>query len=338
MKNSNVTIHDVARRAGVSHTTVSWALNDDPRITAETKRRVGEAARELDYRPNLSARSLVSGKIPAIAVVASFFSSAFEMEIMRGFEERMERSLSDFAFNQYTTRGIPGKKDEVFRSLRSRASVVISLNLVPAKSIIDQYDADGITLILIEESRAGTACVTSDNRLGGRLAVEHLVSRGRKRIGMVSGRLEGPEEGLSARERLAGYRDALRDSGLPADPRRFKEVGRYYPEEGGAAFRAMLEAAPDTDALFCSAGDMVALGVLAEARRMGVRIPEEVALVGYDNIDAAALVMPALTTLGQPLRAMGSRTIEIALKAMDGEEAGKTVEVFKPELIVRDST
>ncbi len=334
---TKVTIHDVARRAGVSHTTVSWALNDDPRITTETKRRVAEAARALDYRPNLSARSLVSGKVPAIAVVAAFFSSAFEMEIMRGFEERLELSGADFAFNQYTTRGIPGKKDEVFRSLRSRASAVIALNLVPDRETIDGYAADGIALILVEESRPGIACVASDNRLGGRLAVEHLVARGRKRIGIVSGRMEGPDEGSSAAERIAGYREALRDAGLASDPRRFAEIGRYYPEEGRGAFRAIMEAAPDTDAVFCSAGDMVALGALAEARRLGVRIPQDVSLVGYDDVDAAALVSPALTTLRQPLRAMGFRTMEMALDAMDGRLDAQAGETFRPELIVRES-
>lgn len=336
---ARTTIHDVARRAGVSHTTVSWAIKDDPRITADTKRRVLQAIDELDYHPNYLARSLVSGKTNTIALVAVFFSTVFESQVLQGVERELAVLNLDYIVNQYSTGGSTKRKNETLRAILfgRRADAVILLNTVPEQEIVEKYRQEGIPLILIEVSVPGAYSVKMDNTRGARLATEYLITRGARRIGLVLGRREGEEAGSSPGERLIGYRQALGQHGLAYEVSRVFEVFHYYLEEGRAVLHDLLDSHPDTDAIFCAAGDMVAMGILAEARELGIDIPGRFALVGYDDIFASALVVPALTTLRQPLEELGRRAIDFAIEAISKAGVDPQTVIYQPELVVRDS-
>lgn len=335
-----VTINDVARHAGVSHTTVSWVIHDDPRISRETKDRVLAAVAELKYHPNLSARSLISGKSGVIAVVASFFSTMFELEVMRGVEEGLDGISDAPGVQLYSTRASAERKESLLRGILygHRADAVLCLSLRPDDALVAEYRDGGVPLVLVEEMAEGALYVKTQNELGARLAVEHLASRGRRRIGLVSGILSEPggEGGLSPQERYRGYREALSEAGLDHAQSRVVEINDYYLEGGRDALSALLAAAPDVDSVFCSAGDLVALGLITEARTRGIRIPEDLAVVGFDDTFVAPLVTPSLTTVRQPLRTMGRTALELALAAVAGRPAESRV--FTPELIVRSSS
>lgn len=333
-----VTITDVAKRAGVSHTTVSWVIHDDPRISRATKDKVLTAIQELDYHPNLFARSLVSGKSGVIAVFASFFSTIFELEIMQGIERCLKTRDIRSTIQQYSTRASKARKESLLREILHgrRADAVICLSMKPDPELIEGFHRANVPLLLIEENAPGATSLRTENRKGARLAVEHLVARGRTRIALVGDSPTREEFGLSAAERFAGYREALQAAGLPCDDALIAEIPAFNMEGGREAFRQLLARGARPDAVFSSGGDLVALGVIAEARAEGMRVPEDLAVVGFDDSFVATLGAPQLTTIRQPLQEMGERAILLALDAI----AGHPVEghVFDPVLVVREST
>ena len=330
----------MAALAGVSHTTVSWAIHDDPRISAETKERVRKAIAALDYQPNYQARGLVSGRTGVIAVVASSFSTMFELEIMRGIEESLLETGSDYCINQYSTLGSPERKDRVSRLLLKgrRADAVICLSLRPEPSVLAGLKTASIPLVLVEERAEGALSVVGDSELGAALAVRHLLARGRRHIGIVSGRIEGEEAGLSPLLRLRSFKRALAEGGLDPDLAPVAYIEDYQAEEGRGALGRLLEADGELDAVFCAAGDVVALGVLDEARRRGFSVPARLAVLGYDDLFISSLVSPALSTLRQPIRLMGATALSLALKAVAKAEIDELERVFEPELVAREST
>lgn len=359
-----ITIHDVARRAQVSHTTVSWAIHDDPRITAETKARVAKAIEELGYRPNLSARSLVSGRTHIVAVVAASYTTLFELEVMQGIEEALDRSskADTYAINQYATGAETTRKETILTTLLRgrRADAVIALSLKPSAETIAAYAKEGVPLVLIEEDDPQAIVVKTDNVRGARIATEHLLSRGRRRIALALGSVEGEESGLSPRERLEGFKQALEGAGVAYDPRSFIEVDGYRHEDGKLAFERLMEAYPEADSVFCGAGDLIATGLIRGAQARGKRVPEDFAVVGYDDSFIAPLFTPSLTTVRQPLVTMGAEALDLAFAAMDSrkvvrgkrgaaaqqpepspaaeEPAAPERRIFPPELVLRLSS
>jgi LacI family transcriptional regulator, galactose operon repressor len=325
-----VTINDVAKLAGVSHTTVSWVIHDDPRITDKTKAKVMKAVKELDYHPNYMARSLVKGKTNIIAVVAPFFSSSFEMDILRGIEDGIENSSSQYNLNMYSTR------DEHTRTLEQilhgrRADAVILLTIKPEDSVIAQYNKNSIPLILIEEEAENTHVVRTNNIKGAYISVNSLIKdSGRKKIALV---VEELEPGLSQVDRTTGYRKALEENNIPFDEKLVIGINKFRFEEGQEIFPKILESG--ADAVFCASGDMIAMGILLEARNRHIKVPRQLAVVGFDDSQMCNLVYPTLSTVRQPLALMGKKAWEIATSTekRDGFEHV----IFEPEYIVRDS-
>jgi DNA-binding LacI/PurR family transcriptional regulator len=343
-----ITIHDVAKLAGVSHTTVSWAIHDDPRLRDATKRRVLAAVAELGYTPNLSARSLVSGRSQSLAIVAASFTTVFELEVMQGLEAELANSdqAGRYSLNQYAAGGGSVRRDRIFRTLLSarRADAVIGLSLKPDEETLAEYRKAGLTLVLVEEDAPGAAVVKTDNVRGARLAVEHLLRRGARRPGLVVGAAGKPEDGLSPVERLAGFRAALEAAGLAFDPADVAFVREYRHADGLGAFAAL--AGRPIDAVFCAAGDLVATGVIRAAVAAGRRVPDDLPVVAYDDSFIAPLVAPALTTVRQPLQEMGAVALRFALAGLAGPAAAESAagaaappprRIFDPELVVRDS-
>ncbi len=334
-----VTIHDVAKHAGVSHTTVSWVIHDDPRITEGTKIKVRNSIDKLNYHPNVNARSLIRGKSNTIAVIVYFFSSIFELEVLKGIEQYFDEIAGDYNVNIYSTRGNCKRKEKILKEILygQRADAVIMLSMNPGNDLLQEYRKENVPLVLIEESIKGALTVKNDNIGGAYMATEHLIKTGRKNIGIVVGEYESDESGLSPSERLEGYKRALEDYNLIFNPDLVFTIDNYYFEEGQVALQFILEKEIHVDALFCAAGDTVAIGILDQARKSGISIPEELSVVGYDDIHAAALVSPALTTIRQPIESLGITALEMVMKALSGKKVAIKDIVFDQKLIVRSS-
>lgn len=330
----SVTINDVAKLAGVSHTTVSWTIHDHPGISAATKARVQKAIEELDYHPNFQARSLVRGKTNTIAIVAPFFSSSFEMEVLKGIEQCATKRKDNYSVTLFATMEQDEKtlKEIVYGK---RADAVILLSVSPPSKVVELFAKHGVPLIVIDEAAPQAIEIQLNNYRGGYLAGEHLIASGRSRIALVLG--DKGDLGLSQRERMRGFQRALEDHGVQASEDLFCYIADYYFEEGQALFSRLRPALDRMDAVFFAAGDLVAMGFMLEARGVGLSIPAQLSIVGYDDIPSAGLVSPALTTVRQPLIQIGKAAYEEAVKALETGEYEVRSIVYEPQLILRDS-
>ena len=332
-----VTIKDVARLAGVSHTTVSLALRNSPSITEETKKKVLAAAKQLNYHPNHLARSLVSGKTYVIGVVANFFSSTFEMEILKGIEQSIRSTETEYVINLFATLS---KNDQVLTDicLGKHADGVILLSISPSPEIVRLYNENKCPMIVIDEQAEGAIEITMDNYHGAYMATEHLINSGRKNLALVLGDSTRDELGLSQKERKEGFLQAIKDHDLKFNSRNVYYIEDYYFEEGQIVFKRMQRYGSDIDGIFCAAGDIVASGIMQEAKTMHVRIPEELAIIGYDDIFSSSLVDPPLTSVRQPLFQIGKNGYARMVRLLEGTEEYKPNKfVYEPQLIVRSS-
>jgi LacI family transcriptional regulator len=333
----SITIKDVAKKAGVSHTTVSMVIHDDKRITPETKKRVQEMIVELKYHPNYLARGLVQGKTNTIAVIAKFFSSHFEMNFLKGIEH--QSGESEYQINQYSTRGKPGLKEQILEQILygKRADALIALSIKPDKALFEEFRKNSIPVILIEEEMKGAHTLKTDNYKGGFLAVEYLLKKGRKKIGIIVGEINGEASGTSPADRLKGYQRALEEFNVDFDRDYVFEVKDFDFRDGKAGLAKFLSMGKKLDAVFCAAGDYTAMGLMEEARKRGIKIPQDMSVVGYDGLDLSAIVNPPLTTIKQSINELGKEAYKIAVDAANGRLKEPKNIVLQPELVIRES-
>ena len=331
-----VTIKDIAKLVGVTPTTVSMAVRGDKRISLPTREKVLKAAKELNYRPNYTGRNLVNGKTNIIAVVSTFFSSLFAVEIMRGIES--SACADGMRLNQFSSHGVREKEAEMLReilySVKPRA--LISISLKPAPEVVEEYRKENTDIVLIEELAGGAATVKTDNKKGGFLAADYLLKKGRSKIGIIVGKLVGELGGENAAERLEGYKQALYMHGISFNPERVIEVVHYTFEDGIEAFNRLHKRDAGFDSVFCAAGDMTAAGVIKSARENLIKVGEDFSVVGYDDNIIAPIISPSLTTIKQPVFEMGRAAIDLAVEALNSKEKEKVV-CFEPTLVVRES-
>lgn len=331
----SVTIHDVAKRAGVSHTTVSWTIHDHPGITEETKKKVLKAIEELNYHPNYLARSLVKGKTNTIAVISNFFSSPFEMEVLKGVEQGANKQDNPYMLTFFSTMG---KNDEVLKDILfgKRADAAIVLSLAPSDEICSLFNKNKIPLIVVDEEAENAFIIKINNFKGGYIATEFLISKGRKNIALVIGDRE--TNALSQREREKGYIEALLDHGISHTDEHVFTVEDFYFEEGFQVFDKIYNSPIPFDAIFCAAGDVIAQGILLEAKNKACKIPEKIAIIGYDDIPSSSLVYPSLTTIRQPLFKIGELAYQKASRMLEEDEIKNDVVVYSVDLMIREST
>lgn len=333
----SITIKDVAKKAGVSHTTVSMVIHDDKRITPDTKKRVQAVIAEMKYHPNYLARGLVQGKTNTIAIMATFFSSFFEMNFLKGIEQ--QSGDSEYQINQYSTRGRGGVKEQILEQILygKRADALISLSIKPDKAMLEEFKKNGLPIILVEEEMKGAHTLKTDNYKGGFLAAEYLLKNGRKKIGIIVGELNGDEVGTSPVDRLKGYQRALEEFNVEYDRDYVYEVKDFDFNDGKAGLAKFLSSNKKLDAIFCAAGDYTAMGVLEEARKRGIKIPQDLSVVGYDGLEMSAIVNPPLTTIRQSITELGREAFKIAIDAANGKLKEPKNIILQPELIIRES-
>jgi len=336
-----MTLKDVAEHCGVSTATVSAVVNGADWVSQETRSRVQQAVEDLDYRPNQLARGLKTRQGYAIGAIVSDLTNPFFTEIVRGLSHALhddERNLflcdSDHRFDV---------GDRNFQMLLDRQvdGIVLIGDTVPEK-VIEHYmrRPRPVPVVAIERDYdiAGVNCLLVDSEQGGYLAATHLIEQGYRRIAMIAGPHEGAGSTTYGRvRRLEGYARALREAGRPVDPALIAE-GNFRYAGGEAAMRYLLGLDERPDAVF-AANDLMALGAAHAAQKAGLRIPRDLALVGYDDIPIAALTQPGLTTLAMPKRELGRTAAELLRDQIPKRGAHDAVRrIFSAELVVRDSS
>lgn len=332
-----VTINDVAKRAGVSHTTVSWVIHNDPRITQKTKDKVNKAIEELNYHPNYSARSLVKGKTDVIAVLTNFFSTYFELSVLRGIETAMGECKESYNLNLYSTWS---REEEVLKEVLygKRADAVILLSETPSQKIVKAYRDRGVPLILVENYHDELLSVKSNNIQGAKDATDFLFEQGRKKIGIIVESLNSDFiPGLSQVERMMGFEQSFKEKGLEINKSLIFELESFRMDNGRDLARELVNKKIDVDGIFCACGDKVALGLIDELKKLGKKIPDDYSIVGFDDIDVAELVSPPLTTVRQNLHGLGYTSYNMAVKAINKEEIEEEHVQFETSLIKRGS-
>jgi DNA-binding LacI/PurR family transcriptional regulator len=333
-----VSIKDIAKAARVSHSTVSRALSDSPLVSAATKLRIQQLAREMGYSPDAQARSLVIGRTQTVGVVVTTITDPFIAEIVQAVEQTAYSR--DYTVILATSNAEPEREIAAVETLRSKRVDGVIVTSSRVGSLYQEHlDRLGVPVVLVnsqsEQTGPYTFSIGVDNQHGGRLATEHLIQLGHRRVAYV----RGPASNSDDLARLAGYREALCLAGLAPDPSLvLPGTGRVSGGEGALSRLADLD--EPVTAMFCY-NDMTAIGLLRAARGHGLSVPGDLAVVGFDDIPFASYVQPPLTTIAQPKPEMGKRAMEMVLALMsDGNGEGRPVSnVLLPgELIVRQSS
>lgn len=336
------TLQQIAKKAGVSETEVFKVLNDDPAVSEEMKRKVINAVSELTNEHDPSEQNQNKRRTETIAIVTAYMStfSFYEVYLMNGFELQNIQMGHKYTINQYSTHGNDQKKKEFVRSILSETTAdgMISMFLKFDDDDIASLRARNFPVVFIDEEAEGFHSITIDSYKGGYMATQHLISRGRKNIGLIIGQIKGEGVGITSMQRLNGYKQALAEHNIPFDDTKIIEVKEYAFKEGVNSLADMVRRKVKIDSIFCAAGDVVAMGVIEQANRAGINIPKDIALVGYDDINMASISKPALTTIHQPVEDMGKKAFELLVDTIEGIELKPRKIVLEPRLVVRAST
>ncbi|GLY86706.1 LacI family DNA-binding transcriptional regulator [Actinoallomurus iriomotensis] len=325
------TITTIAERAGVSIASVSRVLNRLPTSEA-TVRAVRVAAEELGYVPNSVARSLKSSRTNQVAFAMADIGNPTYVAMVRA----MQPVLKDAGFRLilHSTDADIDDELDVLRRLGERyADGLIISPIRLTERHLEAFAEARAPVVVIGSVPDGTPVdnVRADSRTGLRLALDHLYALGRRRIGFVN----GPLDTVPGAARARAYADALTELGLPHDPALI-EIGDFYRADGAAATRRLL-ARTRPDALMC-ANDLIALGALDVLRAEGLRVPEDVAVVGTDDTDLAPVAWPTLTSVALGSAERGRRAAELMLDRLADGDAEPRVVTVEPRLVVRGST
>ncbi len=328
-----VTIKDIAREVGVSPSTVSRALSDSPLISEKTRQNVKEVAQRLGYERNELARGLVKGSSGAVGLVVPDITNPFFSDIAQGVGEVAHRF--GYGVMLCDTAGEANRESDYIRLLRRKR--VDGLILTSA-TINDPYLKDlaktRTPFILVSRlcRSVDAPYVVVDDRVGARLAVEHLINLGHQHIGFIG----GPADVQSSRDRMIAYREVLQEHGL-AEKEKWMGFSDFTQAAGRKAGRQMLSLPERPSAIF-AANDMIALGVLEVAEEMGFLIPDDLSLVGYNDISYASLPRIQMTTVAQPTFEMGKIATEWLLSVLSMEEILPLHRTLEPHLVARSTT
>jgi LacI family transcriptional regulator/LacI family repressor for deo operon, udp, cdd, tsx, nupC, and nupG len=328
----SVSIYDIAKKARVAPSTVSRALEDHPRIGAETKKRIQQLAKEMGYVPSTVAKSLAANKTWTIGMVIASISDPFMGRVVEG----VEQVAIGAGFNVFVSTSQNDRQREmaVIETLQKRRVDGI---IVIASHLFDQYPRffgrSKVPIVIINEQEPWETMhfVTVDDVHAAQSAVEHLLALGHRRIGYV-GVTNRP---LSNQYRLKGYQDALKAVGIASDPALIfaSDTIEDHAKRGEARLEPFLAAG--ATAVFCY-NDTTAMGLLAACYKRGVSVPENLSIIGFDDIDMAAYTIPPLTTIRQPRFELGQRAMHMMLALLDGQEPEN--QMVPGELVVRQTT
>jgi LacI family transcriptional regulator len=330
------TIRDVARRARVSHQTVSRVINRQDTVTPETRGRVMRAIRDLEYVPSAIARSLSSARTHTLGMVTTDVSDHFFAEAVAGAEAEARRR-GHFLIIGSIEEGAEDDEQTYLRLMLERRVegliVAVPRLRVVNGDLLAQAAARIPTVVLASDIELpGADHVDIDNREGGIVATTHLIEHGHRAIATITGPLDWP----SARARFDGYREALRRGGLAIDRALVEPCVDWGLESGRRAAERLLASAPAFTAVFAHS-DLLALGAIAALRAHGRRVPDDVSIVGYDDIPVASVFDPPLTTVRQPMREVGELAARLIGERPAGKRTASRRHVLNAPLVVRGS-
>ncbi len=339
-----MTIREVAAAAGVSAQTVSRVLNDRPDVSPETSQRVREIIRETGYAPNMLARSLTQGRSHVLGVVAYGLDYFGPSQVVMA----IERQAAELGYAIMLNLILQPETEDVDHLLDGLAARRVDgiLWAIPEvgdnRSWLERVPDLPVPVILVGGMTGQPALpsIAIDNRAIGRLATDHLIEGGAKHVGIIT----GPSSWWEARQRLAGWRESMAAHGREIEDRLIIE-GDWTVASGERAFETILECCPDIDAVFAS-NDPMALGILHAASCRGLRVPQDLAVVGVDNIAEGSHFLPPLTTVDQPLAQAGALAVQQLDAAIGGggnlrtaaTAVGHEMTLLEPTLIVRQSS
>jgi DNA-binding LacI/PurR family transcriptional regulator len=339
-RNKRVTIKDVAQAAGVSTQTVSRVMNNSSYVSGETRHRVETVVEQLGYHPSTLARSLSQQRSYTLGIVTFGLKYIGPSRTLNGIADKADelgymllmKELDDYTINRI---------DDVIDSLLARqvdgilwAAPEIGDNHAWIDERLEKIPVP--VLFLAMQPREGVASVSTDNFQGAVMATQHLLDCGRKKIGHIS----GPLNWWEANERKRGWREVLTTAGFDA-PEKHCAEGNWSPTSGEQAFIQLLEAFPDMDAVFV-ANDQMALSVLRETCRRGIRVPEQLAVIGFDNIPESGYFYPSLTTISQDLQLLGGLAVQNIVEMIQYRQENRPIiaqsRFIQPNLVVRESS
>jgi LacI family transcriptional regulator len=327
------TIREVAESAGVSYATVSHVINNTRLVSHETRERVLTAMEQLNYRPNALARSLRQGKTNTIGLVLPDSANPFFAEISRGIEdEAFKRGYSVFLCN--TELDIQRELFYVDVLSKKQVDGIIFVAAGDQADSLDFLLRRNMPVVMIDRDvpNVEVDAVLTDHKLGGFLATRHLIELGHKRIACIA----GPSSITPSAERITGYRRALEEAGISYDENLVLR-GDYHAQSGLEITHSILKMNLRPTAIF-ALNDLMALGALRAAAEADCSVPDDLAVVGYDDLEIARFTNPPLTTISQPKKAIGAQAVSLLVDRMSQKSRAPSRLVLPPELVIRRST
>lgn len=329
-----VTSRDVAREVGVSQSTVSRALRGDPRVSAATQVKVVETAARMNYLPNAAARSLITRRSNTIGVVVADITNPFYPELVDVLHD--EFHLSGYRTVLLNERTEGRGAEDVLPQIQGRSvDGILFASATLDSPFVEDFEKRGIPIVLLNREIDDVAvdCVVSENRAGGMLAAETLVELGHTRIALIA----GPANTSTSRDRVEGFVAGLANAGIELDPA-LRRAGDYSHQSGYQWCLDLLRLDEPPTAVFCG-NDVIAFGAVDAARRMGVKVPQELSIMGYDDIEMAAWEVFRLTTIRQPLPQMAKAAARMLLTRLEApDELEPRRLVFPAGLVKRETT
>lgn len=328
----DITIFDVAEKAGVSHSTVSRVLNNKNNVSAETRERVLRAMEQLGYVGNIHARSLAGGSSRVIGLLVDHLITGYTDELIRGIDGALE--AYDYNLMLYTTHR-EKTREAVYVTKMAQGLADGLILIVPRNesAYLETLQQRKFPYVLIDYqgyNRYIPSIITT-NKKGGYDATAHLIEAGHRRIGFITGEMAYG----CALERLAGYRAALEEHNIPFDPELVSE-GNFWQPQGYQCARQLLSLPHPPTAIFAS-NDVMAFGAMEAARELGLRIPNDLSIIGFDDIPQAAHMHPPLSTVRQPLEEMGRSAVHLLFKYITNPQAEIERVELATRLIIRES-
>ncbi|MBN1522297.1 MAG: LacI family DNA-binding transcriptional regulator [Candidatus Aureabacteria bacterium] len=332
-----VTLKEIARIADVNISTVSRALNDSPLITLETKEKILAIAERMNYFPNSLARGLVSHKSETIGIILPkifFLQGPFFSEVLSGIEQVSVKN----GYNILIASATGKKQEKNFPFNLTRAKRIDGMLIINEQQRIRNLLAlkkESFPFVFLNRFIKDTQinCVASDNVQGGHIATQHLTRLGHKRIAVITGSLKM----AASHERLQGYRAALEEAGIPFD-RRLVQEGLFEQgiESGVECATRLIEQSPLPTAIFAFS-DEIAIGVMQVVKSKGLKIPEDIAIIGYDNIEYSAHLSPPLTTISQNPFTIGSASCQMLIDILSEKKVENNHIRISVNLVIRES-
>jgi LacI family transcriptional regulator len=328
----SITIHDVARHAGVSVATVSRVLNSSGPVREETRLRIGAVAKRLGYRPNSAARTLKTRKTSTLGVLLPDLFGEFFSEVIRGIDQTAQREGYQLLLS--SSHGDVGQIEAAMRAMSGRVDGLIVMSpAVDARSLATNLPS-ALPVVLLNCRVEGDSFVSVniDNFGGARDVVQHLIGLGHRGIAMI----QGAPGNHDSDERLRGYREALQAAGIAVETRLIIP-GDFTEAAGYLAARQILDMQPRPSAVF-AANDAMAIGALSAMRDAGISVPDEVAVVGFDDIPIARYLSPPLTSVHTAIDGLGARAVEILCTLLRKEGDPQPIhEILPTQLAIRRS-